>query len=150
MTQVHGVRHVDFDGAQLSFFLDLSRHTLMQCRALKPLLVALQDAHLTDGAFCLAYLLLRVVSSLPCGARLICPIFSNLLDCLRWTFWIGGLHQRYLSQLALNHGRQAIADADVDLGEAHLTKHRALAPHRRKIERGLYLKLAPEKFLDIT
>lgn len=93
---------------------------------------------LTDGASRLAYLLLRMVSSLPCGARLI---------CLRWTFRIGGLHQRYLSQLALNCGRQAFPD--VDLEEAHLAKHRALAPHRRKLERGLHLKLASKMFLDV-
>lgn len=46
MTQVRGLRHVDFDGAKLSFFPDLSRRTLMQRRALKPLLAALQDAQL--------------------------------------------------------------------------------------------------------
>lgn len=45
MYHVRGVCQVDFDGAKL--FPDLSRHTLMQRRALKPLLEDLQDAHLT-------------------------------------------------------------------------------------------------------
>ena len=47
MAQVTGVRHVDFDGAQLTFFPDLSRRTLMQHRALKPLLGALHLACLS-------------------------------------------------------------------------------------------------------
>lgn len=46
MFHVRGLRHVDFDGVKLSFFPDLSRRTLMQRRALKPLLEALQDAKL--------------------------------------------------------------------------------------------------------
>lgn len=46
MFHVRGICHVDFDGAKLSFFLDLSRRTLMQRHALKPLLEALQDAKL--------------------------------------------------------------------------------------------------------
>ncbi|PIO33985.1 hypothetical protein AB205_0123800, partial [Aquarana catesbeiana] len=43
---VRGVRHMDFDGAKLSVFPDLSRHTLMQRRALKPMLEVLQKAYL--------------------------------------------------------------------------------------------------------
>lgn len=46
MFHVRGMRHVDFDGAQVSLFPDLSRRTLMQRRALKPLLAVLQEAHL--------------------------------------------------------------------------------------------------------
>lgn len=46
MFHFRGVRHVDFDGAKLSLFPDLSRRTLMQRWALKPVLEALQDAKL--------------------------------------------------------------------------------------------------------
>lgn len=41
MFQVRGICHVDFDGVILTFFPDLSRCTLMQPHALKPLLEVL-------------------------------------------------------------------------------------------------------------
>lgn len=47
MFKVSEIHHVDFDGANLTFFPDLCRCTLMQCLALKPLLEVLQDAQLT-------------------------------------------------------------------------------------------------------
>lgn len=46
MFHVRGARYVDFDGAKLSFFPDLSHRTLMQHQATKPLLEVLQDAKL--------------------------------------------------------------------------------------------------------
>lgn len=46
MFHVRDVLYVDFDGAKLSFFPNLSRHTLMQRRALKLLLEGLQDTKL--------------------------------------------------------------------------------------------------------
>lgn len=47
MFQVRGIHHVDFDGAKLTFFPNLSRCTLIQRRALKSLLQALQDTQLS-------------------------------------------------------------------------------------------------------
>lgn len=47
MYHVKGVCYMDFDVAKLLLFLDFSRCTLMQRRALLPLLEALQDTSLT-------------------------------------------------------------------------------------------------------
>lgn len=47
MQKMRGKPYFDFDGAHLFFHQDISRHTLMQRRALRPLLAAVQEAGLT-------------------------------------------------------------------------------------------------------
>lgn len=47
MQKMRNRPYFDFDGAHLCFFQDISRRTLMQRRALKPVLLALQEAGLT-------------------------------------------------------------------------------------------------------
>ena len=47
MQKMRGKQYFDFDGAKLSFYQDISRRTLMQRRALRPLLEAMQKAGLT-------------------------------------------------------------------------------------------------------
>lgn len=44
---MRGKPYFDFDGAHLFFFQDLSSCTLVQRRALRPLLAAIQEAGLT-------------------------------------------------------------------------------------------------------
>lgn len=46
MQKMRGKPYFDFDGAHLAFYQDISRRTLMQRRALRPLLTAIQDAGL--------------------------------------------------------------------------------------------------------
>lgn len=46
MQKMRNKPYFDFDGAKLFFYQDLSRCTLMQCRALRPMLTAIQDAGL--------------------------------------------------------------------------------------------------------
>lgn len=47
MQNMRNKLYFDFDGAKLFFYQDLSRRTLMQRKALRPLLTAIQDAGLT-------------------------------------------------------------------------------------------------------
>lgn len=47
MQKMRGKPFFDFDGARLAFYQDVSRRTLMQRRALRPLLEAIQGAGLT-------------------------------------------------------------------------------------------------------
>lgn len=47
MQKMRNKPYFDFDGAKLFFYEDLSRCSLMQCRALHPLLTAIQEAGLT-------------------------------------------------------------------------------------------------------
>lgn len=47
MQKMRNKPYFDFDGAKPFFYQDLSRRTLMQRRALRPLLTAIQDAGLT-------------------------------------------------------------------------------------------------------
>lgn len=47
MQKMRGKPYFDFDGAQLASYQDISRRTLMQRRALRPLLEAIQDAGLS-------------------------------------------------------------------------------------------------------
>lgn len=129
MTQVRGLRHVDFDGAKLSFFPDLSRRTLMQHRALKPLLAALQDGQLPyrwGFPFSLSATKDGKQSTLRSKADL--PHFLESLGLPQ----VDIPDRRYPSQTALNSGKRIAADAVGDPGEAPLPKHPTLHPLKEK------------------
>lgn len=53
---MHGKQYFNFDGAHVYFYQDISRHTLMQRRALRPLLEAVQKAGLPYPCGFLFYL----------------------------------------------------------------------------------------------